>query len=539
MISSDSGQGGESVTFLGDFSKKLATNTFFNVLGRFWSFFVTLLLTPYIFKHLGLHDYGIWASFSVFIGTANLLDFGLGSSFVKFVSAYYTEGNFKKINTAIFSGFVFYGLFGLGMVVVGLAIEKPLLGFFGIGEVAEAYRVALIACAVQSVGAMILSVFRGLQRMDKANTIEMWMLAVTAVGSVISIETGHGLTGLTVNALICSGVTLFVGWAVVRRAVPQISLGFHFDGGLLREMFGYGAKIQVSQFGALVGFSSPRFIILRCLGPSAVSFYELSSRLASYMRAIPMMMISALIPATSELGVRNDRARILKTYLLASKYVALVTISLVAVTVLEAGSLLRVWLGLDYGQQGQALILQILAIGFGANILGGVASQTGAGIGRPEFDMRGCVLLAILSPALALVLVFQFGVPGVAVGTSLALVGAAAYLLSTFHRNYVGTSMWSMLQEIHLRPMIAGILANLAVIGFHRVFPFVAELEQVRIRIPAKVLLDLAIFSPVYLVLLVALRQLTAMDWKNLLGLMAFGSEFLRHPLRERVKIYR
>ena len=539
MTSSDSGQSGESVTFLGDFSKKLATNTFFNVLGRFWSFFVTLLLTPYIFRHLGLRDYGIWASFSVFIGTANLLDLGLGSSFIKFVSAYYTDGNYKKINTAIFSGFVFYGLFGVAMIGVGLAIERPVLGFFGIAESYQAYRFALIACAVQGIGAMILSVFRGLQRMDKANTIEMWMLAVTGVGTVISIETGHGLTGLTLNALICSGVTLFVAWAAVRRAAPQISLGFHFDGQLLREMFGYGAKIQVSQFGALIGFSSPRFIILKCLGPGAVSFYELSSRLASYMRAIPMMMISALIPATSELGVRNDRARILKTYLLASKYVALVTISLVAVTVLEAGSLMKLWLGLPYVQEGQAVILQILAIGFGVNILGGVASQTGAGIGRPEFDMRGCVLLAILSPTLALVLVFSFGVPGVAAGTSLALIGAALYLLSTFHRNYVGTSMWSMLQEIHLRPIIAGILANLAVIGFHRAFPTVSQLEQARFLIPIKIFLDMAIFSPVYVVLLVALRQLTAMDWKNLLGLMAFGSEFLRHPLRERVKIYR
>ena len=537
MTTSDSGQNGDSVTFLGDFSKKLATNTFFNVLGRFWSFFVTLLLTPYIFKHLGARDYGIWASFSVFIGSANLLDLGLGSSFVKFVSAYYADDDYRRINRAIFSGLIFYGFFGVALIGAGLAIGRPLLGFFGIGEAFQAYRFALIACAVQSVGAMILSVFRGIQRMDKANSVEMWMLAVSAVGTVVSIQTGHGLAGLAFNALICSGITLFVSWTAVRRAVPRISLRLRFDGNLLREMFWYGAKMQVSQFGGLVGFSSPRFIILKCLGPAAVTFYDLSSRLASYMRAIPMMMISALIPATSELGVRNDRARILKTYLLASKYVALVTVSLVAFTVLEAESVLKVWLGQDYGQQ--ALILQLLAIGYGVNILGGVASQTGAGIGRPEFDMRGCVLLAILSPSLALLLVFGFGVPGVAAGTSLALIGAALYLLATIHRKYLGTSPWAMLQEIHLRPLVAGVLANLAVIGFHRVFPAVVQLEQARILIPMKILLDLAIFLPVYLVLLVALRQLTAMDWKNLLGLMAFGSEFLRHPFRERVKIYR
>jgi hypothetical protein len=50
---------------------------------------------------------------------------------------------------------------------------------------------------------------------------------------------------------------------------------------------------------------------------------------------------------------------------------------------------------------------------------------------------------------------------------------------------------------------------------------------------------DFAIFAPIYVAVLVALRQVTAIDWRNFLSLMSFGFEFLRHPVRERVKIYR
>jgi len=547
MTIREPGQSGESVTFLGEFSKKLATNTFFNVLGRFWSFFVTILLTPYILSSLGERNYGIWAAFTVFIGSSNLLDLGLGSSFIKFISAYHAHEDYEKINKSIFSGFVFYALFGCALIVTGLVIRGPLLAFFRIGDASEAYVMALFACAIQSIGAMVLSVFKGIQRMDKANSIEMRMLGVSALGTVVFLWSGYGLTGLAVNALICSAVTLFVGWASVRRAVPRISLGYHFDGGLLREMFSYGAKIQVSQFGALVGFQSPKFIILRLLGPVAVSLYDLSSRLASYMRAIPLMMISALIPATSELGARNDRTRILKAYLLASKYVSMVTVAIIAFTVLESESIVRLWLG--NGHDSLVILVQILAIGYGANILGGAASQTGAGIGRPEFDMRSAVVLAVLSPVLALSLVFRFEVTGVALGTTIALFVAALYLLATFHRNYVETPVWDTLREIYARPVIAGILANLAVSGLHGFVLGLYEMEQIqyfsvghnmaRLVILGKVLVDAAVFTPVYVVLLVALRQVTAMDWNNLVGLMSFGSEFLRHPFRGRVKIYR
>jgi O-antigen/teichoic acid export membrane protein len=547
MTNSESGQNGESVTFLGQFSKKLATNTFFNVLGRFWSFFVTILLTPYILSHLGERNYGIWASFTVFIGSANFLDLGLGSSFVKFISAYYAHEDYEKINKSIFSGLTFYGLFGFALVAGGILIRQPVLAFFRIEEAADAYLMALAACAVQGIGAMILSVFRGIQRMDKANSIEMKMLAVSSLGTILFLKGGYGLWGLTLNALICSGISLFVSWTSVRRAVPKITLLPHFDGNLLREMFSYGAKIQVSQFGALVGFQSPKFIILRFLGPVAVSFFDLSSRLASYMRAIPLLMISALIPATSELGARNDRARILKAYLLASKYVAMLTVGLVAFVTLDAESMVRLWIGNGYGHL--VILVQILAIGYGVNILGGAASQTGAGVGRPEFDMRSAILLAILSPLLSVALIFRFKVPGTAAGTSLALIIGVLYLLWAFHRNYVETSVWSMLREIYFRPLIAGALANLAVIGFHRILPVVVQLEDAhlvwlgydlqRLCIFCRIMLDLAAFAPVYIVVLVTLRQVTAMDWNNFVGLVSFGSEFLRHPFRERVKIYR
>jgi O-antigen/teichoic acid export membrane protein len=248
-------------------------------------------------------------------------------------------------------------------------------------------------------------------------------------------------------------------------------------------------------------------------------------------------MISALIPATSELGARNDRAKILQTYLLASKYVAMVTVAMVAFLVLEARSVLTLWLGNGFGNS--VILVQILAIGYGANVLGGAASQTGAGVGRPEFDMRSTVLLSVLNPILSIFLVQQFGAPGAAAGTSLAFVIATVYLLLTFHRNYIENSVRTILQDVYLRPIAAGVFANLAVQAFHQVVPQIGAWETIRYLVPVKMAADFGIFAPTYIVLLVAFRQVTAIDWNNFMGLISFGFEFLRHPFRERVKIYR
>jgi hypothetical protein len=153
--------------------------------------------------------------------------------------------------------------------------------------------------------------------------------------------------------------------------------------------------------------------------------------------------------------------------------------------------------------------------------------------------MRSTILLTVLTPILGIALVPRFGLAGVAAGTSIALVIAAVYLLATFHRNYLENSVAELLRGVHLRPMAAGLLAALAVVGFHRAFPGVEALLDFRYLIPLKLLLDFAVFSPVYMMFLIVVRQVTPTDRQNFLGLMNFGFEFVRHPFREWIKIYR
>src|SRR4051794_16389334 len=180
-------------TFLGEFSKKLVTNTFFNLMGRSWSFLVTLLLTPYLLRHLDRTEFGVWVLLSVFTTSFNLLDLGLGSSFVKYIAAYYTYEDYDRINEVIFCGLAFYGLFGVILTCAGLLLEKTLFAYFNITNVGEVFPVVLIACAFQNVALLFLSVFKGIQRMDLSNSVEIRMSIVNVVGTVVYLEAGLGI----------------------------------------------------------------------------------------------------------------------------------------------------------------------------------------------------------------------------------------------------------------------------------------------------------------------------------------------------------
>jgi O-antigen/teichoic acid export membrane protein len=359
----------------------------------------------------------------------------------------------------------------------------------------------------------------------------------SVLGTVLFLKAGWGMFGMAVNGVIAPALTACAAWWTLKRVLPEASLVWRFDVALFREMFSYGLKMQVSRFGGMVSFQVDKLLISRFHGPATVSFYEVGSRLTSAMRAIPLVMMSGLIPATSELDARNDREKILRAYLLASKYVSMLSVALVSLTVLEAGSLVHFWLGPGFEQS--VILIQVLAIGYGANVMSGAASQTGAGIGKPEFDMKSTILLIVINPILSLALVQKFGPSGAALGTALSLITAACYLLWIFHRDYLANSPWSVMRDIHLRPIVSGALAALAVAGFHEFAPAFAALGNVRYLAPIKIALDAAIFCPTYVLLLIAFRHVTDTDRSNFMGLVNFGVGFLRHPVREAVKIYR
>src|SRR5436309_12047866 len=212
MTDKISGQN-ESITFLGVFSQKLVTNTFFNFLGRSWNFLVTLLLTPYILSHLNVHEFGVWVLLAIFTSSFNLLDLGMGAAFVKHISEYYTHRDFERINKAILSGLIFYLMFGALLIAIGLALHRPLFRLFQIPDgFSDVFLLVLTGFSLLNLSNLFLSALRGIQRMDKSNAVEIGMSVPAVLGTVLFLRAGFGMGGMAVNGVIAPGLTACGAW---------------------------------------------------------------------------------------------------------------------------------------------------------------------------------------------------------------------------------------------------------------------------------------------------------------------------------------
>ncbi|MCK5161473.1 MAG: oligosaccharide flippase family protein [Candidatus Aureabacteria bacterium] len=457
-------------------SQKIIRNTIFNIIGRGWGILIALFLTPYIISHIGVERYGMWAIIGAVTGYFGLFDFGIGTSFVKYISEFYTKKDCEKINQVVNTGFLFYSIFAIFIITLAFFIINPLLVFFKIPShlYNEAFFVFLLGIILFSIS-NALSPFRaiqdGLQRMDITNKVTISISIPIIIGTIFFLEKGYGLPGLMVNNAIVLVISSAVNIIIAFKILPELKFNlFSFNKGVFKKLFGFGYKLQISRLANLISFQTDKLLITYFLGIGLVVFYQLGSLILQKVRQIPLVLISALIPAVSEIDVKKGKEPLIELYLRGSKYLIFISTPVLFFMVANASLIMLAWMGQGY--EKAALVIQILAIGYFAATVTGVASSITAGIARTELSMKFGIFMTVLNLFLSIILIIKIGFIGAVLGTTISLTVASFFFMKMFH-NYIRRPLSSFIQLFY-KPLIACTIPILIMFLLNYVFRSIA-----------------------------------------------------------------
>ena len=224
--------------------------------------------------------------------------------------------------------------------------------------------------------------------------------------------------------------------AAAFRLLPRLRLDvFSADRDTFRRLLGFGVRLQVSRFANLVSFQADRLIISYFLGIHLVAFYQLGAAVLSHARQIPLLLISALIPAVSEMEQLCRHAYLQELYVRGSRYLIAMSLPFLFFLLAGADEIMFIWMGLGY--ERSAWVIRVLAVGYSAATVTGVASSIAAGCARTDIDMKFGLLMAGMNLFLSIVLAMAFGFKGVVIGTCISLTLASAYFVRLFHRHVI------------------------------------------------------------------------------------------------------
>jgi len=508
-------------------SNKIIRNTIFNIFGRFWIILVTLFLTPYIIRHIGLERFGIWALVGVLTGYFGLLDFGFGQSFIKYISEFYTKKDYKKINQIINSGFIFYFVFAIIIIALAFFAVKPIINLLKIptylhNESLFVFLLGIIIFGVSSIMSPFTAIQGGLQRMDITNKVTISLSIPMIAGTVFFLERGYGLPGLMINNAIILLLTSIINFAIAFRILPQLRLNpFLLNWEMIKQLFRYGLKLQIIQFEGIFTFQTDKLLISYFLNIGLVSFYQLGSMIINKTRSLPLLLISAIVPAASELDARQDKKRIYDLYFRGTKYLAVVGMPLLVLVSLTASLVMLVWMG--QGFEKSVLVIQILAPCYLINFLTGMGTSIALGIGKPEFHMKAAIFQFILNLILSIILIIKIGFMGVVIATLIALSLSSMWFVIMFHR-HMQYPLLEFVQMIVVKPIIA-CLPPALIIG---VTNYLISFSSNRLSNFSILILEIAIFIALYILVILKIRYLDDYD----LRVFKKNFYFLTYPVK-------
>ena len=350
----------------------LLRNSLLNLIGLGGPLLAAIFTIPYLIAELGPERFGlltlIWAVVSYF----GLFDFGLGRALTQQLAITWSRD--ENQDTPSITGTAYLIMLVLGLCAgLIMALVAPLL----VGQIksipnnSEAIN-ALYAMAGAMPFIVLTSGFRGVLEARQAfgiiNLIRIPMGLFTFLGPAAVVWFDEPRLDLIAWVLAMGRVLgcLVHAW-FASRSLPKEYRALVVKRAWVRPLCVNGGWLTVSNvISPLMGYID-RFIIGALVSTAAVTYYATPNEIVTKLWIFPAALTAVLFPTfAAQISRGGGEARALFKKVLLWLFLAMTPI--VAVLILFAHEIMRLWINEDFANQSAA-ILRIFAVGILVNSL--------------------------------------------------------------------------------------------------------------------------------------------------------------------------
>jgi O-antigen/teichoic acid export membrane protein len=405
--------------------KSIARNVFSNWAGFLINILIAFFMSPFIVHSLGNVYYGLWVIMMQLSGYLGILELGVRSSVVKYVSEYIAQKDYTALNRLISLAITIYSVVAFISIVTSVFIAAFFDNIFNFPNYSlDVARLVIIIIGINVAIGFIFNVYygilMGIQRYDIYNKVLIVTTMLKSAAIVGFLFLGYGIVALGIIQIIFSLISNLSIVFFSNRKIPQlnIKLLLNFDVQLFKKVFKYSSISFFVNISQKIIFQTDAFVIGIFLNAIQITYYAIPVTLVEYLRRLVISMTEIFVPMTSELEAKNDRSNILSLLINGTKVSLIIALPICIVFFFNGYDFIRLWMGEEYAQNGN-YVLKVLAITHLLSITHLTSREILFGMSLHKFNAicYGCEAIANL--ILSIILVKYFGIIGVAIGTAI------------------------------------------------------------------------------------------------------------------------
>lgn len=390
---------------------------------------VLILVTPHVLGVVGKAQYGLWVIIQSALGHAGLLEMGVRSAMIRFVSQAEGQGEETDLEAALSAGLAYF--MGLALLIALAAGGVSLLAAQGmLGATAQGLWPVIAVLGLAAGIHLFSSVFRGLlyarEHISEANLAGA-LSGLLKGGLVLGTFTpGDGLLALAAIELMAHSLRLVLMAGLAVRVYQGLPFRLaSITRTIFSRMFRYGFYTVVNNIGAEIGQRTPPLAIAALLAAAQVPLFSIAASIVSYAGGLVMQVSNVLTPRLSRMtsAMEMDESRdLLRT---ATRFTLLLASALGVGLIAGGDAFIQRWLGSGFAESYPVLVALVVGMVPLVGQAPGMAYFLGTGTHhRPAWVNLAGGLTTVLTSALG---AWAGGVLGAAIGV--LLVRASLNLL--------------------------------------------------------------------------------------------------------------
>jgi len=399
-----------------------------NILGMVVAFF----LFPFIVRHTGHELYGVYLMVMTVTGYFGLLDLGVMSALIKYVSEYNGAGDTEAISKILNVSFSFYVFIGLVTALFLFGCSIYIEHFFSIEPKNLLITKQLFTiAAISSLLTWPLGTFRGtvqgLNLWDIEAMVNMTVQTLTAISAFFVFTAGYNIVVYIILSQTFNVFGCMTFYILSKKKFPFLLIRFPcLEVKTFKLIFKFSSFMFLSSLVSIFLWQVHNVVIGYFISLSAVTIYAVAYNIQNNFRTINSAIGAPSFTIASAMEGSGDYSGQRTLVFKGTKYMSSVFLPIVLIMFFFAEPFINYWMGPGFQESVLPARIIILFYLFQGIIEPATGTLSAKGVVEKPFYIT--MLTAFINIVIAISLIKIIGISGAALGLTLSMIFVACPL---------------------------------------------------------------------------------------------------------------
>lgn len=405
---------------------------------------IPFFYTPIMLRILGQEEYGIYTIANSVVSYLSLLNFGIGSSIIRYIAKYRAEGDREGENRLLGLFVTIYTIIGILIIVVGITLAFNIDFFYGKTLTADeinTLRILVILLSVSMGIVMPLNVFASLimahEEYILSGIVRICSSLLSPILNLAVLFLGWRSIGLVASSSALSiGVNLiYCIYGISKLKLIPIFRGW--SGKLLKEILYYSFFHFLASIVDMLYWNTDKLLLGAMIGSAAVAVYNIGAMFHTYTQSVATSISSVLMPRVTKMFVDHvDSSAYTELFIRVGRLQYLIVGFIVSAFCIFGQQFILLWSGPGYEESYWVAILVLLpsVVPWIQNL--GLQILTAQNMHR--FRSVVYLFIALLNVVLTYLWIKTNGIIGAAAASGVAYIIGQGFIMNWYYWKKIG-----------------------------------------------------------------------------------------------------